>query len=297
MNLLNEYRNGDYWFSLFDDGTLLKKTVSKNPKCDFPSSIDVKITNYCDLGCSYCHESSTTKGIHGDLNQLIDKLSILPKGIELALGGGNTVSHPDLIPFLEKLNELGFNPNITVNQGHLVSHKDILTHIIKNKLVKGVGISLTSNNYRIIKPYFELTDNIVFHIICGVHTTDVVDTLINHFKTPKILILGYKQFGFGVQYYNDDVKKMISDWYIKLNKYTGKDGLTLSFDNLSIEQLNVKRLFSDEGWDKFFMGEDGTHSMYIDAVKQTFAKTSRSSERTNWNTTNVIDYFKSIDSI
>ena len=49
------------------------------------------------------------------------------------------------------------------------------------------------------------------------------------------------------------------------------------YDNLAIEQLNVKEiLFKDKQneWDEFYMGDDGNFTLYIDAVNQTFATNS-----------------------
>ena len=53
----------------------------------------------------------------------------------------------------------------------------------------------------------------------------------------------------------------------------------MSFDNLGIEQLDPKRLMSDEEWEKCFMGEDGSFTFYIDAVNGKFAKCSTSTKR------------------
>jgi len=78
-------------------------------------------------------------------------------------------------------------------------------------------------------------------------------------------------------------------WNKYLPKYFGK--CTLSFDNLAIEQLNVKRLFTVEGWERFYMGDDFCFTMYIDAVKQEFAPTSRSASRTPFNKCSLIKYF------
>jgi hypothetical protein len=54
--ILYQYRNGDYNCSILSDGTLIKETESENPQFSFPVSIDVKITNYCDLSnvCTFC---------------------------------------------------------------------------------------------------------------------------------------------------------------------------------------------------------------------------------------------------
>ena len=48
----------------------------------------------------------------------------------------------------------------------------------------------------------------------------------------------------------------------------------VSFDNLAIEQLNVKQLMSEEEWNEFYMGDDGQYTMYIDMVNRKFAKNS-----------------------
>ena len=54
----------------------------------------------------------------------------------------------------------------------------------------------------------------------------------------------------------------------------------ISFDNLTIKQLNLKEKLSTEEWDSFFMGDDGidgefsSASMYIDLVEQKFALNS-----------------------
>ena len=55
----------------------------------------------------------------------------------------------------------------------------------------------------------------------------------------------------------------------------------LSFDNLALEQLNVKGsgILSPEQWDEFYMGDDGNYTFYIDLVKKEFSKNSVSDKR------------------
>ena len=101
--------------------------------------------------------------------------------------------------------------------------------------------------------------------------------------------MGYKTFGFGVDYFNDSVKNELQRWTASLRKYIGK--CTVSFDNLAIEQLNVRKLFTVEGWSKFYMGDDFCFTMYIDAVKQEYAPTSRSSNRKSFDEISLINYF------
>lgn len=287
MQQLAKYANGNTTVTIFDDGTKVRE-YDGEPFVVHPESIDVKITDYCDMACAYCHESSTKKGLHGDLNQLLEVISALPAGVELAIGGGNPLSHPDLVDFLQKVKDQGLIANITVNQGHLKRYRQLLESLIKDGLVKGVGVSIIKDNLDDIAPFLLLTKNIVYHLIAGVSKIEIVDKLIQ-LDDAKILLLGFKRFGFGVNYYNSNVDNSLRAWRKYLPKLISK--CTLSFDNLAVEQLNVKRLLTDEGWDKFYMGDDFCFTMYIDAVKQEFAPTSRSLRRQSFSERSLLEYF------
>lgn len=287
MEQIAKYKNGNTTVTIMNDGTKIRE-YENTAEILHPESIDVKITDYCDMGCAYCHESSTTNGVHADLNKLLEVINELPAGVELAIGGGNPLSHPNLIEFLQALKAKGIIANLTVNQGHLKTFQDMIIYLIKDELIKGVGISITSNNFNYIKPLLEITDNIVYHIIAGVNKVEVVEKLIELGKC-KVLVLGYKFFGFGVNFHSKEVDAELKRWYKYLPNFIGK--CTLSFDNLAIEQLKVKRLFTHEGWMKFYMGDDFCFTMYIDAVKQEYAPTSRSKFRKSFNDCSLFNYF------
>lgn len=51
----------------------------------------------------------------------------------------------------------------------------------------------------------------------------------------------------------------------------------VSFDNLAIDQLNVRRLMSDDEWNEFYMGDDSEFTYFIDMVERKFAKSSTAS--------------------
>lgn len=299
MDILAQYINGNTEVVLYQDGTKERIIDGSTAQIIHPESIDVKITNYCDAKCQFCHESSTIKGLHGDLLSLLKVLSSLPAGVELALGGGNPLSHPDLIPFLHQLKQQGIIVNITVNQKHLSSHQSQIISLIKNDLIKGLGISYSSSVYlKDIEALRQVTDNIVFHLIMGINTLQDVQDLIDFCsqgnKTCKILVLGYKQFGFGINYYlkNKKIEDNKYQWYTQLAKFFKKNNLILSFDNLAIKQLSLKRYFTDEAWDKFYMGDDGQYTMYIDAVEKQYAISSTSDNRVSFQNLNLLNYFK-----
>jgi hypothetical protein len=298
MNILHSYQNGNTRVCLYEDGTK-ERTFDGTPSPTHPESIDVKITNYCDAGCSFCHEKSTVKGLHGDLDVLLNVLLSLPAGVEIAIGGGNPLSHPGLIPFLRELRAKGIIPNITINQKHLKPYKDLILNLVKDELVFGVGISYSSPAYiEDIKPILEATDCVVFHVIMGINTVHDIDILSSlcaeYNRTCKVLVLGYKVFGFGLNYYlrNKRIEENKYQWYTTLATYFKKKGLILSFDNLAIKQMNLQRFFTEDAWAKFYMGDDFVFTMYIDGVEQKFAPSSTSEQRFPFSEIKLLDYFQ-----
>lgn len=307
MQILHEYKNGNTNVSIFDDGTLVRTfDDDKNVVVDFPSSMDVKITNFCSPTednpiCSYCHEKSGLSGRHANINKLLDVISCLPQGVEQAIGGGAPISHPEIITYLQELRNRGIIPNITVNQKHLKQDKEKLINIITNKLAFGIGISYSDQKYlKDIEPIIEASNNVVFHVIMGINNINDIDVLYQFCsklnKPCKILVLGYKNYGFGINHLlkNPQIEDNKYQWYIKLASYFKKKNMTISFDNLAIDQLNLKRYFTDDGWNKFFMGYDGVHTMYVDAVNQQYAKSSTSSNRASFNDMSLLQFFKTL---
>lgn len=285
---LAEYKNGNTNVTIFSDGTKIREYEGE-PFVVYPESIDVKITDYCDLGCAWCHESSTKKGVPGDLNSLLEVLHGLPSGVELAIGGGNPLSHPDLTSFLLELKSRGFIANLTVNQGHLKRYKEMLLGFIRKELVRGVGISMISDDLENIKPLMEATGNIVFHLIVGVNRVTLLNALLS-VRDVKILLLGYKKFGFGKDFFGVQVAENMQEWKKALPAFL--ESCSISFDNLALEQLQVRRLLTNEAWESFYMGDDFHFTMYIDAVKQEYAPTSRSNFRKSFHGCYLTDFFK-----
>jgi hypothetical protein len=290
--VLHAYKNGNCNVTLWSGGTKSRETLDADPPwAEHPESIDIKITNFCDLACPYCHENSTLEGKHGDLIRLLKALEPLPPGVELAIGGGNPLSHPDLIPFLRKVKTKGLVANLTVNERHLEPYKFLLSYLRRKDLIKGIGVSVTGSNLPLVRQFLKNNPHTVFHVIAGVHSPRVLSDL-STLPNSKTLVLGYKTFGRGVQFYGNKTKQLLSEWCRAIPTFLGKTHL--SFDNLAVDQLNIRRLLTNEGWSKFYMGDDGSFTMYIDAVDGTYAKTSRSSERTSFDNTDLISYFQSL---
>lgn len=294
-DLLYEYDNGDFHIALYDDGTKIRTWSKPDPISAFPESMDLKITNRCDKNCPYCHEDSTPNGKNGNFDEAF--LGTLPAGMEIALGGGNVFEMVDhgLEDFLHHLKSRHIFPSLTINQSHLASDKlygdkttlDHLAAWLNNNLIYGIGISYNGDANEleaIVNKLQSKTDknvknNVVLHLIYGVHSYRDVEPLLN--KKYKALLLGYKTLRRGEAYQNKEaetIKQNKNEIYYMIHQLI-KSFDILSFDNLAIKQLNLKRIFLNDEWNEFYMGDDGDHTMYIDLVENIFAISSTHSNR------------------
>lgn len=227
------------------------------------------------FGCPECHEKSSTDGQYGQIlnNPFIKSLH---KGTELAIGGGAVTYHPQLIPFLEELKEYGLIPSITINQREWEETK--IKYLIDNELIYGLGVSFYNYDDEMWNEILKYP-NVVVHLIAGYHSRDIFEYFAN--KGAKILILGYKKWGRGEDYYKNysnqitvrirEVKEILPMLFTKCK--------VVSFDNLSVEQLKIREVIGEEKWKEFYMGDDGQYTMYVDMVKQECAKSSTSPDR------------------
>lgn len=272
MKVLGRYINGNVRTIIFDDGTKIRETEDDEFKPAFAENMDIKLCNRCNMGCKFCHEGSIPDGKLGDIlnEKFIDTLHPYQ---ETALGGGNILEHPDLIPFLRKLKEKKVIANTTLHQVHFEQNIDLIKHLVEEELIYGLGVSLVNPTDEFIEKIQQFP-NAVIHVINGVLKPSDIEALEN--KNLKILILGYKQLRRGNEWYSEDHENIIKkQMWLKenLGDIISKFKV-LSFDNLAIEQLNIRRLLTQEEWDEFYAGDDGSNTYYIDMVERKFARSS-----------------------
>lgn len=280
MKILGSYKNNDYMVTMFSDGTKIRWNDKDSFNPIKPESIDLKITNMCNMECGMCHENSTPNGKHGDILNLPFIDTMFPYS-EIAIGGGNPLTHPDLVEFLERLKERKIIASMTVNQVHFMHNIDFLKELTDKKLIYGLGISYIGDSSKICIDAIKQFPNAVVHVINGVVYMDSLEALAHN--DLKILVLGYKEFRRGKVFYDEcgrEIDSIKYQFYDMLPKIVNNGWFKcVSFDNLAIKQLEPKRLMSEEDYKSFFMGMDGEYTMYIDAVNRQFAKSSVSTER------------------
>ena len=272
--IIGSYINGNYKVVIFQDGTKLRVTPDSEFIPKRVESLDCKITQFCDMNCPQCHEQSTTNGRHGDLGNPI--IETFPPYTEVAIGGGNPLTHPQLEEFLTKLKSQKCFPSITINQKHFMQEFERIKTLAQNEMIYGIGISIYDINEELAAKINELP-NAVCHVIAGIVTLDQLKKM-SELGIKKVLFLGYKIFGRGAYYYSGEVQAKINE--LKENMKNVKEMFkVISFDNLAIEQLNVKDIVPKEKWEEFYMGDDGSFTMYVDLVEKKYAQSSTSNNR------------------
>ena len=297
MKKIVKYRNGNYIVTIYEDGT---KTRSSNKdlsiedlKPKFPESIDLKITNKCTHNCPFCYESSKYNGKDASLEMLNNKKFIksIHKGTELAIGGGNPVRVNDefansMEKFLIKMKKKKVICNITwnpciENMSDFLSEFSQLMKWQKMNLIKGIGVSLSHfDNIDTSRfEYLSKLNNVVYHTIAGISTAEDIIKIYNYTHRP-ILVLGYKTVGRGASSLSYKNKSLINLYDESLHHYSQQSIYDIlvrchvSFDNLAIEQLELKKIIPEDVWAKNYLGKDGNFSMYIDLVRETYSDCS-----------------------
>lgn len=300
IKLLQSYTNGNYIVKIYSDGTKIRITEEDKFIPEFPESIDMKITDYCEVGCPMCHENSSIKGKHANFNYKF--LDTLKEGTEISLGGGNTLNHPNLKELLEKLNSKNIICNMTIHNS--IKEIDLLTSFLYKGQIKGLGISANNpKEFRNVENILNIlikngisTDNVVLHVIEGiVNYKDLIE--FKDILPDKLLILGNKLFGRGIEYNHknglwlSEKRKMLVNNIDQIFR-TFK---VVATDNLAVETLELRKRLDEYTFNSYYMGDEGEFTMYIDLVEGKYAKnsTTRKYERKDIKN-NIIDMFKDL---
>ena len=255
------YVNGNYQVKIKKDGTKIRTCFEGHFKAKRPETIDVNLSNYCENNCDYCYLAATKEGETADVKK--DKFfETIPPFTELAVNFFNKKEL--LLKNLEIFKKRKFLTNLTIHYSDFIKNKEWLLELQKKQLVFGIGVSVTS---KIELKEFDNFENLVFHTIAGITPIDALKEL----KGKKVLILGYKTKGRALGKELPNFKELKEE----LNRTFLKEWFeVLTFDNLAIEQLNLKEKIPKEIWEKYYLGEEGNASFYYDAVLKKAFKSS-----------------------
>ncbi len=293
--LIGRYKNGNYETIIYNDGTRTRELVPHDsyydqglymeskfgmPELDlmepeFPESIDLKITNYCENGCEFCYAGSNNCGEQAEYQDIIKVIDEMKPYTEIALGGGNVLTYSRLKDVLEYAKSKNVIVNITVRDIDITgTYRQVFEELCDQKLIYAAGVSITDiDNIPWLHGLETNRVQLVGHLILGLNSYKQIEHVIHHSNLDNILILGYKKVGKGKDYYEkhkEEIDKNIEE--VKESNLMNIDTYkTISFDNLAIEQLeiDVENTYKD-----LFQGKDGKFSFYVDLVGNSYAKSS-----------------------
>ncbi|MBQ6482719.1 MAG: hypothetical protein IJI45_16545 [Anaerolineaceae bacterium] len=275
MKLITCYENGNAMVYLYDDGTKVRLWPdNEDYRPEYPESCDVTIQTKCSQGCPYCYLGCSMDGKYADFSKY-EFLDHMHPGMELAINIQLPL-HPNLDDFLQKMSDQGVIVNATVNQDHFTILKDKLHECVDKKLLYGIGVSYLREDPRLITDLKEFPNAIV-HVIAGIIQRDDLEFLADH--GLKLLVLGYKNLGRARD--NEDYFCNVQDNINNLSEFLPiiKDRFEIiSFDNLALEQLSVRKWVDPAVWAESYMGEEGLATFFLDLVNGRFAQSSLSQD-------------------
>lgn len=276
MKLLGSYINGNINVKLYSDGTKERITEDDEFITEFPECADVCISTYCQNNCGFCYANCSSNGKDADLKSIIESgfFDNIHPYTELAINFNSDFDSNETLPFfLEYMKSKKVVVNATVNQKDFLNHYDKLLQLSNEKLIWGLGVSLSEVSEEFIIKIKDFS-NAIIHIINGIVTPDQIKALADN--DLKILILGYKHIGRGISNYKEaeDLINKRQQWIDNNLEIISRKFKVVSFDNLALEQLNVRRLLTEEEWGSFYLGDDGTSSFYVDLVNKYYARNS-----------------------
>lgn len=292
-NVLGTYQNGNYYVTLFSDGTKVRFNKENHMRADRPESIDINISNKCDNGCAFCYQRCIPDGaIANFASPLFDSI---PPYTEIALNGNGIFDDLDFDKFLIRMAYRKVICNMTVHALDLVNHYTQILNWACHGWIHGLGVSVNQpigDEFISYLTYLNSFSCVVVHVIAGIVPWETLVKLSNN--GLKLLILGYKDYGRGITYLENhsDVRANINKLKDKIG-YLYKHFKVVSFDNLALEQLDIRSTVDEDTWNSSYFGEDGTATFYLDMVEYTYAKNSVSL-RHPIDEDNIISLFKKV---
>lgn len=265
-------------------GNKIRVSLDDSPyeKSTYPELVDIKITDYCPFGCSFCYQSSTINGVHSSIESIIKIADLLQKMqvFEVALGGGEPTMHPQFDKILKIFFERGITPNFTTFTSKWIKNSRIKSSV--SKYCGGIGVSVHHpkdlakvKEINCLKMFYSNSNSpkvMAQHVVGSLPEKETVN-LIKQCGEDNIpmLLLGYKNVGFGGSFKRFKVNNF--PYTLKLIVGSTTDEYTISVDTALLDEFPDFPNILDVDT-KLFTKKEGQFSCYIDAVNMTTGPSS-----------------------
>lgn len=277
-------KDGDWW-TLFDQftGNRIVLSFKENPAPFMPETpmlVDMKVTDFCSMGCEYCYQGSTKSGNHmKDLYVYANSLKEA-KVFEVAIGGGEPTEFDKFKVLVKLLHSEGISVNFTTKK------VDWLYKPTTREFLSEIGAFAYSVDPNTKIPLLDSINNKVrsFKFYENKFTIQVIPALFTdseqlkavlawaYEKNVRVTLLGYKSTGRGKLFVeNGNLLENEKNWVQLLNSL--KDVPRLSIDTTLAHRY--QHLLTDldiPTW--LYHIEEGKYSMYIDAVDHKYGPSS-----------------------
>ena len=272
----------------FDLGSARVKNTTGLEKTATPLLVDLKITDWCDMGCAFCYQGSTTEGRHAPINRLKNIVVALSQleVFEVAIGGGEPTAHPNFLEILSKLAYYDITPNFTTRSLKWLKDKKAALKILS--YVGGVAFS--TENPDQVKKVIEIfrgldalylkdggshelrpTTKLTFQFVVGATTMETLKGLLKVCRRnyKRATLLGYKTTGRGSDVTPYDTRGLV-EMLASLDAYSLP---TLGIDTALAKQFKDELDSKDVPW-QLYQVDEGLVSMYWDAVEDKIGPSS-----------------------
>jgi len=278
------------------NGTKLRWSPEPYEKSTTPELIDLKITNYCGHRCSFCYQGSTASGQHAPLERVKSLLDACAgmQTFEIALGGGEPVSHPGFAEILTYGAARGLTMNFTAYGIGWLRNAAILAAIRNcTKGRHGIGIGVSVHRPRdivkidrvnaAVSGLWMMGLEVTAQTVVGAGDPEILDDLMEACvrKRTGLLLLGYKRVGRGrsfpaVMPSRKQMERFLRRARSQIEEISSppyERGFRLGVDTAFLDQYGD--ILNDIGVPHILRSSpEGKFSMYLDAVTNTCGPSS-----------------------
>lgn len=270
--------NGNKMRVSLGNNEALELTVTK---ASIPELVDLKITDYCPIGCAFCYQDSTKDGVHAstsDLHTIIDSLAEL-EVFEIAIGGGEPTMHPDFLNILRYAKDRHVTPNFTTKSLAWLKKADTAKQILDTTGMFAFSVTDVSEIEKVLASLGMLqnersnhyTKKLSVQYVLGTTDLETFGAIAKFCvkNNIRLTILGYKQVGRGPAFTPHDH----TDWFSVLNDAYSNAWSPVGIDTAVVQQFEseLKAAGIPEQW---YHKDEGKFSAYIDGVAMTMAPSS-----------------------
>lgn len=263
-------------------------------KSTTPELVDVKITDYCGYGCSFCYQGSTKQGKHAkleDLEGIFDQLKDM-NCFEIAVGGGEPAHHPEFVEIIKMARARGLTFNFTAFGTDWIKNPDVIEALKCTKWSSGFGVGIsvhtTKDLVKVSRARESLRDaglylsEVIGQTVVGATPAHVTRELLESSirERSPLILLGFKRTGRGKDFVvseneRSDVKKLLetAKSHMDLGSPVDCRGFHLSVDTAFLDiygdvldEMEVPHVLRTS--------PEGAFSMYVDAVEMTAGPSS-----------------------